>query len=110
MAPGDHASIPKVMAPKLADTDVLKIAALAHLALTPEEVALFGRQLTSILEYADVLQRVDTTGIAPTSHPFSAGPSWREDVPRPSLARDVVVAGGPGASVRTGLFKVPKVL
>jgi Asp-tRNA(Asn)/Glu-tRNA(Gln) amidotransferase C subunit len=35
---------------------------------------------------------------------------WREDEPQSSLARDVVLEQAPEASIRAGLFKVPKVL
>jgi aspartyl-tRNA(Asn)/glutamyl-tRNA(Gln) amidotransferase subunit C len=90
--------------------DVLKVAALARLALTPEEVTLFSAQLSSILAYANHIQEVDTTGIPPTSHPLSEAPRWREDVPAGSLDRDAMLARAPEASVRHGLFKVPKVL
>ena len=98
------------MAPKLSDADVKKIAALARLALTPDETELFSRQLADILAYADAVQQVDTTGVPPTSHPFADASQWREDAPRPSLDRDAVLAHAPAASTRSGLFKVPKVL
>jgi len=98
------------MAPQLSDRDVQKIAALARLELTPAETVLFSRQLADILAYADAVQQVDTTGVPPTSHPFADGPQWREDVSRPSLDRDAVLAHAPATSIRAGLFKVPKVL
>jgi aspartyl-tRNA(Asn)/glutamyl-tRNA(Gln) amidotransferase subunit C len=78
--------------------------------LTPEEVELFSKQLGDILEYAERVQQVDTAGIVPTSHPLADGPHWRDDTPRPSLSREAVLQHAPGASVRAGLFKVPKVL
>jgi aspartyl-tRNA(Asn)/glutamyl-tRNA(Gln) amidotransferase subunit C len=90
--------------------DVLKVAALARLALTPDEIALFSAQLQSILEYANRVQEVDTTGVPPTSHPLTDSPHWREDVPVASLERDLVLTQAPDGSVRTGLFRVPKVL
>lgn len=98
------------MAPTPPAIDVLKVAALARLALTPEEVTLFSAQLESILAYANIVQDVDTAGVPPTSHPFSSGPRWRDDVPTPSLERTAVLTHAPEGSVRTGLFKVPKVL
>jgi aspartyl/glutamyl-tRNA(Asn/Gln) amidotransferase C subunit len=48
--------------------DVERIAALAHLELTAEEKDLFGRQLAGILDYAQQLRAVDTTGVPATSH------------------------------------------
>ena len=92
------------------EIDVRRIAALARLALTPDEVTLFSAQLASILSYATTVQEVDTTGVPPTSHPLAAEPRWRDDEPAPSLAREDVLSQAPGAAIRTGLFKVPKVL
>jgi aspartyl-tRNA(Asn)/glutamyl-tRNA(Gln) amidotransferase subunit C len=98
------------MAGTHADIDVARVAALARLELTPEETALFTKQLTDILTYAEAVQQIDTTGVPPTSHAGAGEPVWRDDVVQPSLDRDRVLAGAPGASPRAGLFKVPKVL
>ena len=98
------------MASTLGDADVRRIATLARLELTTDEVELFSRQLTGILAYAEEVQQVDTTGVPPTSHPLADGPHWREDEPRPSLDRSRVLSHAPGASPKAGLFKVPKVL
>jgi aspartyl-tRNA(Asn)/glutamyl-tRNA(Gln) amidotransferase subunit C len=66
--------------------------------------------LTGILQYASEIQSVDTGGVPPTSHPFSSGTVWRDDVPVPSLDRTVVLEQAPSSAPRAGLFKVPKVL
>lgn len=92
------------------DLDVRRIATLARLELTPDEIERFSRQLRDILTYADQVQQVDTTGVPPTSHPLADAQVLREDEPRPSLSRDVVLEGAPESSLRAGLFKVPKVL
>jgi len=99
-----------LMTQRLSDADVRKIAALARLELTPEEVEQFAKQLADILRHADALAGVDTSGIEPPSHPLPIGNAWREDEPVPSLNRDALLEQAPGASVRAGLFKVPKVL
>jgi aspartyl-tRNA(Asn)/glutamyl-tRNA(Gln) amidotransferase subunit C len=98
------------MAQTLGDAEVQRIAALARLALTPDEIDLFSRQLGEILAYANEVQALDTTGVEPTSHPLAAAPAWRDDTPVPSLDRDTVLAEAPGASRQAGLFRVPKVL
>lgn len=98
------------MTQQLSEADVLKIAALARLELTPDEVELFSKQLTDILTYADDLQTADTTGIPPTSHPLPIDQVRRPDTLVPSLDRMTVLEQAPGASPRAGLFKVPKVL
>jgi aspartyl-tRNA(Asn)/glutamyl-tRNA(Gln) amidotransferase subunit C len=98
------------MASPLTDQDVLRIAALARLELSAEEVERFTRQLGDILAYATEVQNADTTGVPPTSHPLSAGAAWRDDAPVPSLDRSLILQQAASASVRAGLFKVPKVL
>ena len=94
----------------LGPDDARRIATLARIELTTDEVDLFARQLGDILNYVDELRALDTTGVEPTSHPLSAGPVWRADELVPSFDRDALLQGAPGASVRAGLFKVPKVL
>jgi aspartyl-tRNA(Asn)/glutamyl-tRNA(Gln) amidotransferase subunit C len=47
--------------------DVLKLARLARLELTDDEVTLFSRELGEILQYVEQLQAVDVTGLEPTS-------------------------------------------
>ncbi|MGB9594207.1 MAG: Asp-tRNA(Asn)/Glu-tRNA(Gln) amidotransferase subunit GatC, partial [Anaerolineae bacterium] len=44
------------------------IAELAKLALTDEEKERYRLQLSAILEYADMLQRLDLDGVPPMSH------------------------------------------
>jgi aspartyl-tRNA(Asn)/glutamyl-tRNA(Gln) amidotransferase subunit C len=95
---------------ELTDETLRRIAALAHLELADEERRLFGRQLDAILEYARQVQRVDTSGVPPTTH-LPAGPGrWRDDAPQPPLARREALANAPGTSPETGLFKVPRVI
>ena len=98
------------MAPTLTEADVRKIAALARLELTADEVEVFSRQLGDILAYADAIQQVDTTDVAPTSHVLTRGPAWRGDDPLPSLAREDVLREAPDAATAAGVFKVPKVI
>jgi aspartyl-tRNA(Asn)/glutamyl-tRNA(Gln) amidotransferase subunit C len=98
------------MASTLDEADVLRIAALAHLALTPAEVTLFTRQLADILAYADEIQQVDTTGVPATSHALANEAAWRDDEPSGSLDRTASLQNAPDAARAAGLFKVPKVL
>jgi aspartyl-tRNA(Asn)/glutamyl-tRNA(Gln) amidotransferase subunit C len=113
------------MAETLTRTDVERIAALARLELTPDEVTLFADQLTAILAYADQVQQVDTSGInaapadpgLPTALSAEASAEsealakvGRDDVPVPSLERDLVLGQAPAADRAAGIFKVPRVL
>ena len=88
--------------------DTLRIAELARLELTAEEVDLFTRQLASILDYVEQIRELDTTDIEPTSHAMNR-PLEREDATQPTLARQDALANAPDAAVESGLFKVPRV-
>lgn len=98
------------MAETLTRADVERIATLARLELTADEVALFADQLTAILAYADQIQQVDTSGVTPPPAAAPDGAGMRDDEPRPSLDRDVVLSQAPAADRGAGLFKVPRVL
>lgn len=95
------------MSERLTRSDVERIATLARLRLSEEELERFASQLSDILAFARQVQAVDTTGVAP----FDANPSptpIRADLPCRSLDRAVLLEQAPDAS--GGLFKVPRVL
>ena len=98
------------MASRLTRAEVLRVAALARLELTDADVDLFTGQLGDILAFAADIQRIDTTGVPPTSHALATGSAWREDVAVDSLDRRDVLDAAPGAQPAAGLFRVPKVL
>ena len=94
----------------LSAEDVRRIAALARLALSEDEIAVFTRQLAEILAYANEIQQIDTTGVSPTSHVLTRGPAWRADAPEPSVDRDELLRDAPGAQPSAGVFRVPRVI
>jgi len=90
--------------------DVERIAALAHLELTDEEKQLFTRQLADILEYAQQVQAIDTSGVPATAHVHAGQRTERDDEPRPSLPVGEAIANAPDANPDAGLFRVPRVI
>lgn len=93
---------------KLSVAEVEHVAQLANLALTDEEQELFREQLSSILEYASRLQKLDTDAILPTSTVLPIENVMRPDAVQPSLSREDVLANAPAAE--DGCFRVPVVL
>ena len=89
--------------------DVERIAELARLELTGEELDLFTRQLGDILTYVEQIRALETTGVAPTSQVLNR-PVDRDDVPAPTLSRPELLGNAPDAAVESGLFKVPRVM
>jgi aspartyl-tRNA(Asn)/glutamyl-tRNA(Gln) amidotransferase subunit C len=90
--------------------DVAKIAALANLELDSSEIELFARQLGDILNYAEQVQQVDTTGVPPTASVLTRHAADRPDAVRPSLDRDEALRNAPDAALDAGFFKVPRVI
>ncbi len=88
--------------------DVAHIAELAKLSLTADEMALYREQLVAILDYAAVLQQVDTSAIPPTATVLPLRNVMREDAIRPSLPQEDVLANAPDAS--DCCFRVPAIL
>ena len=88
--------------------EVEHVAELARLGLTEEEKALFRGQLSAILDYAAVLQGVDTSAIPPTATVLPLRNVMRDDAARPSLSQEDVLANAPDA--RDGFFAVAAIL
>jgi aspartyl-tRNA(Asn)/glutamyl-tRNA(Gln) amidotransferase subunit C len=88
--------------------DVDHVAYLARLDLSEAERELLGAQLGQILEYMQVLQRLDTSAIPPTAQVIPLRNVMRPDVVRPCLPVEATLANAPA---REGdLFRVAPVL
>ena len=93
---------------KLSLAQVEHVAQLAQLSLSDQEKELFREQLSSILEYAQRLQQVDTSAIPPTATVLPLENVMRDDQVRPSLPLADVLANAP--DTEDGYFRVPVVL
>lgn len=96
------------MAERISRDDVAHVAHLARLELTEEELERYTEQLAAILDHADDVASLDTAGVAPTAHPLPLENVLRDDVVRPSLDRDEVLAQAPAAEGE--FFRVPRIL
>lgn len=93
----------------LTRADVARIAELARLELTEDELDLFTRQLGDILGYVEQIRGLDTTGVTPTAHMLNR-PVERPDTVVAPMPRPEALANAPDAAPEAGLFKVPRVL
>ena len=88
--------------------DVEKIAELARLAFSPEEMEKFRKELSNILGYVEKIQPLDTTGIEPTAHAVFKPTPLREDEPGAAFTVDEALANAPD---RDGpFFVVPRIV
>ncbi len=82
---------------ELSHDEVRKIAELAKLDLTDDEVALYAGQLSSVLQYFQRLQQIDTSQIAPTASVLPLKNVFRPDVAAAPLSPEEVVANAADA-------------
>lgn len=85
----------EILAVKLSREQVLHIAELAKLGLSEKEVALFAEQLSDILDYAEMLNRLDTGAIPATAQVLDIRNVTRGDQVRSSLTPEQVLANAP---------------
>lgn len=93
---------------KIDRATVEHIAELAKLALTDDEITLYAEQLSEILDYAEMLQALDTESISPMASVLPLTNVLRPDVAQPSLPREVALANA--ADSAEGQFRVEAVL
>lgn len=87
---------------------VKKIASLARIAITDEEVAKIAPELDNILGWIEQLGEVDTSSVEPMTAVIANKLRLRDDVVTDGGKRDAVLANAPQAE--HGFFTVPKVI
>jgi aspartyl-tRNA(Asn)/glutamyl-tRNA(Gln) amidotransferase subunit C len=92
----------------ISEETIKKIADLARLSLSQEEVALYSKQLGAVLDYVSKLSEIDTAGVAPLVTATDMAPTKREDIVEPYGESGWATANAPEKS--GNLYKVPPVL
>ncbi|QWW19129.1 Asp-tRNA(Asn)/Glu-tRNA(Gln) amidotransferase subunit GatC [Schaalia sp. 19OD2882] len=93
---------------RISTDEVARVAGLAHIALTPEEITRIAGELDVIASAVAKVSEVATPDIPATSHPIPLSNVWRADVVGPTLDRDEVLAQAPASE--DGMFLVPQIL
>ncbi len=84
------------------------VANLAKLALSEEEIEIYRSQLSAILDYAAILERLDTDNISPTATVLPLRNVMRDDEAAPSFQQADALANAPSA--KEGFFQVKAIL
>jgi len=96
----------------ITESDVEKVAQLAHLEITPAELKLFAPQMAEIVNYVEQLNTLATSDVEPALGGLTPEgertDSSHDDVVIPSLGQKLALAEAPDAA--SGHFRVPKVL
>ena len=93
----------------VSDSDIKHIAHLARLSVTDEEVALYAKQLSDVLDSFAQLDEVDVEGVEPTFQMLDDTTNvWREDEIKPSLTQDEALSNAEHA--HEGYFVVDRLI
>lgn len=92
----------------LSTDDVKKVARLARLAMSEQEIHTAHAQLQNIFALIEEMQAVDTRGIEPMAHAQELSQRLREDVVTEGNQRELFQSVAP--QVERGLYLVPQVI
>jgi len=88
--------------------DVEKIAGLARLKFSEEELENFTSQMNEILFYIEKLNELDTENVKPLSHPVEQSNVFRKDEMKTSIPTEEALKNAPSKDEHH--FRVPKVI
>jgi aspartyl-tRNA(Asn)/glutamyl-tRNA(Gln) amidotransferase subunit C len=96
----------------ITESEIAKVAQLAHMEVTQEELLVFAPQIADIVAYVEQLNEVDTSNVEPALGGLTPEGertlTSREDVQAPSLGQKIALAEAPDPA--SGHFRVPKIL
>jgi aspartyl-tRNA(Asn)/glutamyl-tRNA(Gln) amidotransferase subunit C len=92
----------------LSRDEVAKLAGLARIDMSEEELVSLSKEFTVILDAVARVQEVASADVAPTSHPLSLRNVFRPDVVVPSLSPEQALSGAPAQEEQR--FRVPQIL
>ncbi len=96
------------MPDRITRSAVEKVARLARLSLTEDEIEVATRELGDMLDHFADIDALDLADVEPMTQPVPLVNVMRDDVPTPTLDRDEVLAAAPVAV--DGQFRVPPII
>ena len=88
--------------------EIKKVAKLAKIKLTTEEIELFGKQFSDIVKVINDLQKVDTSNISPIVNPSKTTMNYREDIVTEKDKSADILREAPQSS--HNCFQLPKLI
>ena len=90
------------------EKDVEQLVLSSSMDLHSEDKAVHMKALNTILEYMDVLNKLDTSTVEPALHVNAQKNIFREDKVQASYDREIILANAP--QQEQGSFKVPRIV
>lgn len=96
------------MSDRITGAEIVKVAKLARLELSADEIEVYTRQLASMLDHFADIDALDLGDVEPMNQPYPLVNVLRDDVEADTLDRDEVLAAAP--ATEDGRFRVPPVI
>ena len=94
---------------KISSDDVKKIAHLARLQITEQDIPEYSANLSTIFDFVEQMEQADTSSVAAMAHPLDMTQRLRPDqVTEPTNQRQQLLQNAP--ATEDGLFLVPRVI
>lgn len=90
--------------------DVRKVAQLARLALSDEQLEQYRHQLGAVLGYMDRLRELNLDGVEPMTSPIESFNRLAPDEPGPTMSNEQLMAMAPEGAAAAPFVSVPKVI
>ena len=97
-----------IVSERISATVVAKVANLARMSLTDDELDRYTHQLADVLDHFADIDELDLSSVEPMMQPIPLQNVFREDLELPSLDRAEVLAAAPAAD--DGRFRIPPIL
>lgn len=88
--------------------NIEKVAHLARLAISEDDLSIHVRNLSNILQLVDQMNSVDTQGIMPMAHPLDIASPMRQDQITEGNERTLLQSVAEQTAIKSGLYIVPK--
>lgn len=92
----------------LGKKDIEKIAWLARLGISPQDISGYATDLSKILALVDEMNQVDTSAVGPLAHPLELNARGRRDIVTETNQREHFQQYAP--AIMNGHYLVPKVI
>ncbi len=87
---------------------VKKIADAVRIEISDEEATRYTDEISSIIDYANILSELNTDDVEPTTHGIVLGNVLRKDEPKQSITQEDALKNAPDQE--DGHFKVPSIM
>jgi len=87
---------------------IKKIADAVRIEISDEEAAKYTEEISSVIEYANILSELNTDDVEPTTHGIVLGNVLRKDEPKHTITQEDALENAPDQE--DGHFKVPSIM